>query len=351
MNRQAPRVIIATAPTSGGVALVQLHGRGAAELLRELTGAADWPLSRVRLVDFADIDRGLAVVLREDWAQLMPHGGTRVVSRLLEQLTELGAVYDEQPDARMLYPEADSHIEADVLATIARAASPAAIDLLGAQPRLWRDFVAGGCKLVNTRPHLDRLIDPPSVVVVGRPNVGKSTLTNRMLGRNLSIVADLPGTTRDWVGGLAELGSDRDAIAVRWMDTPGLHSSPDPIEQQAIALAQQVIGAGDVLIAMREEQTTWPGAEDMPRPPDLWVCNKIDAAALPRGDGSSQQAPLAISAEHDRGIDALQQRVIEVLGLDSIDPSTLWPFSPTLGAVLNANDTGAALGRYVNDLW
>ncbi|NJL31882.1 MAG: GTP-binding protein [Phycisphaerales bacterium] len=56
------------------------------------------------------------------------------------------------------------------------------------------------------------------VVVAGQPNVGKSTLMNKMLGRSASLVADLPGTTRDWVAGWVEL----EGVALHWMDTPGL---------------------------------------------------------------------------------------------------------------------------------
>ena len=128
--------------------------------------------------------------------------------------------------APSLYPEAGDRLEAESLAAMARAASPAAIDLLAHQPSLWRMALrrhsAGGghdpdhagagsltdrhrVQILGRSEVLDRLIDPSLVVVVGQPNVGKSTLTNQMLGRSVSIVADLPGTTRDWVAGLAEI--------------------------------------------------------------------------------------------------------------------------------------------------
>ena len=75
MDAPAPRVSFATVHSPGAVGLVGLHGEGIESLLARLTGVDRWPPSRVKLVDLGGIDQGLAVRLREDWAQLMPHGG------------------------------------------------------------------------------------------------------------------------------------------------------------------------------------------------------------------------------------------------------------------------------------
>ena len=386
------RLVAATAPTSGAVALLQLHGRGAREVLAAVTGVKDWPAARMRLVHFGDIDEGLAVLLRDGddaWAQLMPHGGPRVVQKLIDRLLELGATYDAEPPARELYPEAQSELEADMLATLVRAASPAAIDLLLAQPAAWRTLLfpsppgrgqgegllfsadfdhnenkektltrplpgGEGEEILRRTKLLDRLIDPPSVVVVGRPNVGKSTLTNRMLGRAASIVADLPGTTRDWVAGLAEInggdvgsaagsGGFGGGVAVRWMDTPGLRASDDAIEQRAIELARDVIARADVLIAMRDAEIELPDAAALPREPDIRVINKIDVERAKVGGDA-----LAISAATGAGVAALQRRVLEKLGLSGEAlASQAWAFSARLKEFVASGD-GAGLARYVS---
>ncbi len=370
-RRQPVRVALTTANAPGAVAIVQLHGRDLAPLLEHITGETNWPAGRMRLVSLAGIDRGMAVLWpgRDgDVAQLMPHGGPRVVRLLVDRLIELGATIDAEPDPARLYPEADSPIEADALAAIARAASPAAIDLLAAQPTRWREVVRDGRLDPAARPPVpdprDRLIDPPTVVLAGRPNVGKSTLTNRVLGRAASLVADLPGTTRDWVAGLAELsfafralssGSTRmslpDAepearnyLAVRWLDTPGLRDSDDPIEREAITLARNVVAGADVLIAMRDPTSDWPAPADLPRTPDLWLLNKSDL--LPEAHhadaqhdrdatlGSSPEIPLRLSAARGDGLDALQHAIAAALGLHAIKPASLWAFSPTLRAAV-----------------
>ncbi len=329
------RLSLTTAPNPGAVAILQLVGPGVEQVLAQLTGRQVWEAGRLCLVDLAGIDRGMAVLLKpgsEGFAQLMPHGGPRVVRSLIEAITSLGIVVDNLPDPITAFPEADSPIQAEALASVAKAASPSAIDLLLAQPALWRLAVQRGKglkqmgrdKIQHHSRSLDRLITPPTIVVVGRPNVGKSTLTNRLMGRSVSLVADLPGTTRDWVGGLVELGGAGDAIAVRWIDTPGLRASDDDIEQHAIGLASQTIGSADVLIVMRDPDSDWPSVQDLPREPDIKVVNKSDLSDTDWPDA------IPISAVTGHGIDMLQQRVIEALGLSRLGGDILWAFSDTL---------------------
>ncbi|MCC6680560.1 MAG: 50S ribosome-binding GTPase [Phycisphaeraceae bacterium] len=347
MNR--PALIVATNSLPGAVALLQLHGPGSRDLVQQLTGRRHFEDHRLYLLPFADIDEGLAVCRGDDWAQLCPHGGPRVVRKLIDKLTELGATLDAQPNYRQLYPEAASDLEADMLAALALTPSPAAIDLLLAQPALWRSSIIHppSSSIPGVR-HLDALLTPPTVVVAGAANVGKSTLSNAILGRSASLVADLPGTTRDWVGSLAQISNGGwrrpgkadgglGTVAVHWIDTPGQRDSDDPIEREAIALSQQVIERADVLILMREPASEYPL---LSRQPDISVINKVDDArplaasrSRPLAEGSAKpQAAeeLSISALHERNLDLLQQRVLRVLGLDDISPRTLWAFSDTL---------------------
>jgi len=358
------RVSLATATAPGAVALIGLFGdqERLTSVLHDLTGVDDWPLSRVRLVDLGGIDQGLAVRLRDDWAQLTPHGGPRVVSRLIDRLLELGAVYQANPTASDAYPEAGCELEADVLACLAGAASPGAINWLLAQPALWRQWLTSDSSskasdqqtqagvILEDSNRLDWLVDPPCVAVVGRPNVGKSTLANRILGRSASIVADLPGTTRDWVGAVGELGDPSTAVAVRWVDTPGVRTSGDPIEQQAIELSKQVIDQADVLVVLRDPATDWPEGVVVEDRQALWVMNKIDQAEHhtesnpPAAWGSSPGVPLEISAMNGGGVSRLGRLILDRLGLGSLEKPRLWAFSKCLRAALKSGQWGSLKG-------
>ncbi len=335
-----------------------MRGDGVVPVLARLTAVNDWPAGRMRLASLGGVDQGVVVHLREGWAQVMPHGGPRVMQRVSDRLAELGAAYEAEPPARAAYPEAGSDLEADMLACLARAASPAVIDVLLAQPELWRGWVAGGAS--RERPEgitlqsvaLDRLVEPPCVVVVGRPNVGKSTLTNQLLGRAASVVADLPGTTRDWVAGLAELGASEGAgggVVVRWLDTPGLRRTADPIERRAIELASRVIREADVVVAMRDPPIDWPAPQALyGRQPDVWVLNKIDDAIdTPGADGASPDRALKISGLTGANVARLGRVVLDRLGLTDLVAPRLWAFSAALKSAL---DRGACdeLRRYVN---
>jgi len=341
---------LVTPPGPGAVAIIQLQGPNLPRLLETLTGKSDWPIGAMRLSDLGGIDDGFAVMPAPERAQLMPHGGPRVVQLLLQRLAEHGAVVQRTVNPLERYPEAQSPCEADLLATLADAASPAAIDLLIRQPDLWRRrrqildrmTPAQAQALRQRSARLDLLVNAGTVAVAGRPNVGKSTLLNRMTGRAVSLVADRPGTTRDWVGAMTQVrgrqaGPD-DAVTIRWLDTPGLRADADPIESRAVELAAGAAADADLIIAVRDPETGWPPAPPAAR---LWVMNKIDlAGAAPSGDGAHADAPLGISALTGAGMPALEQRILECLELSDIDPRTLWAFSPTLKRALE--DPGSA---------
>ena len=319
------QLIHSTALRPGAIAIIQLIGPSG-PLLRALTGVEHWPLRTLRLVDFSGIDSGLAVRLSDDVAQLMPHGGVRVVQRLTAKLVELGAsssADDHDIHPLQLFPEAADIQEAIMLEALSRAQSPLAVDLLLDQPRRWRSFLDSQEELspedVRRSIRLNRLIKPPLVVLAGRPNVGKSTLSNALIGRALSISYDMPGTTRDYTAGRIDLGG----LVVDWHDTPGLRVTSDPIEHRAIELAHRLIMRADLLVAMRDPETEWP---DLPREADVRIVNKID--------GSSQthdQTALQISARTGKGLAelvvAVQDALVAPLDLHNPRP---WIFDQRL---------------------
>lgn len=253
------------APGAGALALVQLMGDvdGALALLRIEPVA----VGAVAVRDLAGVDRGVVARWSRGFAQLIPHGGVAVTRALAERLEGAGIARDDRPDPLEAYPEAAGEVEALMLDALARAASPLAIDLLLAQPARWegRDPArARTAEEARRDAALRRLIDPPLIAVVGAANIGKSTLTNVLAGRAVSIVTDEPGTTRDHVGVTLDLAG----VVVRWMDAPGIREGAGGVEREAIAAALAMARQADLLVL----------AGDASRPP---LC--VAALGIPAG--------------------------------------------------------------------
>lgn len=199
----------------------------------------------VRLADLLGVDRGVAARWSDTLVHLMPHAGPIVVMNLAERLRAIGIPEQREVDALVAYPEARDAIEARMLEAMARACSPLAVDLLLDQPRRWREREAGRGPSGEAPRVLDRLIDPPLVIATGPSNVGKSTLLNALAGRALAAVADEPGTTRDHVGVMLDLGG----VVVRYVDTPGIRPDAPIVERQALATAMAMVAQADLVLS------------------------------------------------------------------------------------------------------
>lgn len=288
-----------TPPHPGAVAVVQLFG-DVERVLRAMCGDRDWSVGRLSLCDIAGIDEGLAVRLTPTVAQVMPHGGPRVVQRLATALAEHGVTQRDPRDVapRDLYPEASDDVEALMLATLARAASPMAIDLLLDQPRRWRETGAVTAEDRARSRRLDRLVAPPLVVLVGPANVGKSTLSNTLLGRSMSVTHDMPGTTRDYTSARIDLGG----LVVDWVDTPGRRATDDSIEDEAIAIAQTLDARADLVVAVADAQSAWPEVERV----DVRVGSRCDL-------GRRDDVDVSVSAVTGEGLETFVSAVRERL--------------------------------------
>ena len=140
-----------------------------------------------------------------------------------------------------------------------------------------------------------------SAVILGRPNAGKSTLLNRLVGTDRAIVTPIPGTTRDIVRETIEIGG----LPVMLADTAGLRESADAVESIGVERARRAAEAGDVVLYLidaaggiaeedRRELARWPNA---------WIVySKIDLAPAPAGS-------IGISVTNERGIAELLERL------------------------------------------
>ncbi len=157
-----------------------------------------------------------------------------------------------------------------------------------------------------------KLRDGVRVVIGGRPNAGKSTLLNALVGRARAIVHATPGTTRDEVEGGAEI----EGVGFRFVDTAGLRRTADAVEAEGVRRAERSIREADVLLYLYDRTCgldadehaflrglTAPTDANAHVPPVLIVANKSDLVAdahVPPGDVPSGLPAAALSAEPAR---------------------------------------------------
>ena len=173
----------------------------------------------------------VVVVQGDSWFDVNLHGGRRIVAKLLEQAARAG--FEVISRERAIEAAAEDEIDA----ALPLATTELGLRWLLGQPAAWRALDPGRVDVAALLADmtLRRMLYPATVAIVGAPNVGKSTLANALFGQERAIVADAPGTTRDWVGGLADLGG----VPVVLVDTPGRRETADPIEHEAIALERR----------------------------------------------------------------------------------------------------------------
>lgn len=273
------------------------------------------------------IDDPVVVLFDDRTADVNLHGGPWVVRSALDLLSRSGfaitttsTAVEEAAEPGQLWQE--------VLAALPAARTELAVRSLLAQPAAWSRLAADGISegtaadLLADRT-IERLLSTPTVAIVGPANVGKSTLANQLFGRERSITADVPGTTRDWVGELANL----EGVAVMLVDTPGLRHTDDVIERTAVAQSRSVVAAADAVVVVLD------GARPMDdeqraalagHPDAVLAVNKSDRP--PAWSIDTIASAVHLSARSGEGVDALVAAILHRLGCHdlTIDRARCW---------------------------
>ncbi len=250
------RYRLSTSPTptsgsTGALGVIEISGDLAGTFARLSIKPVD--PERVGLREWPGVDIVVVARTTPTSAIIFPHGGHVVLRRALGSLDRAGLIAHTDPAPMEHYPEANSLIEARMLVALQRAQSPLAIDLLLDQPRRWAAADRDASLILpgSSSAMLNRLIEPPTIVAVGAPNIGKSSVLNALAGRGVSIVADVPGTTRDHIGVALNLAG----LVVRFIDTPGVgplptgaNESQDALDAEAQTIALRVAASADLLL-------------------------------------------------------------------------------------------------------
>ena len=349
MTTRAVLARLLTPRGQGGISVVAVQGPGATDLLdrlfrspraRRLSDAPPGALLYGALVRHGEMLDEVVVCRRGAEAfELNCHGGVAPLKRVLDAVEAEGAAVEASgptpadPAFAAAVAAGDSDaIRREAAAALPHAATPlAAMMLLDQLHGALSDALADAADhspddadarrhalpaLLQTAPLGLGLCRPPRLVVAGPPNVGKSTLVNRLLAEERMIVHDRPGTTRDVVAQLVAVRGYPMELA----DTAGIGPAQDGIDALAIARSRrEVVQAAerDVLLltldASRPDQTDL--LADLPaHPRTLIVLNKIDLRpGIDTGAWADRlgAAPLPLSALTGEGFDRLEEALLD----------------------------------------
>jgi hypothetical protein len=321
----------ATAP--GAIALILLRGDlSSFATSARVTLPAPGRVSLHRPFDLDDALLARLIDSGQDSLLIMPHGGIAITRSICNHLEHSGFSRQRNittpPLPQQLTP---GWLHDQVFAALARAHSPLAIDLLLDQPARWCHTPTQSTDDTTTR-QLNYLLNPPTVVALGPSNIGKSTLINALARNNISIVADQPGTTRDYVTTPLEV----DGLVVNYIDAPGLRPGADVIESQAIALALAAASSADLLLLCTDPRHTYI---TLPAPlttlPALRLCLRADLALsadhpphnIALSSLHNPQSDLNISSHITAQLTKLAKLIRQTLVPDSaLTTAHAWPF-------------------------
>ncbi|ENO82813.1 tRNA modification GTPase TrmE [Thauera sp. 27] len=419
MERLPPRApdtiaAVATAPGRGGIGVVRVSGSGLLGFAQALCGRQPQP----RLAQFSrfvdgegrPIDEGIllyfpapASFTGEDVLELQGHGGPVVMQLLLERCLGLGARLAEPGEfTRRAFLNgkldlAQAEGVADLIEASTAAAARSAVRSLSGRfseevhrivdrlvdlrmlveatldfPEEEIEFLERARampRLEGVRGELEALLDRAgqgallrsglNVVLVGAPNVGKSSLLNQLAGEERAIVTDIAGTTRDALRETIQI----EGIPLHVIDTAGLRDTADTVERLGIERTWREIERADVIVRLVDASVSATADDELAgRLPGgverITVVNKIDLVSAAAGrEEQAGQVTVRVSARTGEGVDLLRAELLRVAGWHAHGEDVvlarerhLQALRMALGHVCAAGEQLAALELFAEEL-
>ncbi len=369
-------VAVATAPGKGGIGVVRISGSEAASIAKRLLSKLPSPrvatLSDFRNANNEVIDKGVALYFPapnsftgEDVLELQGHGGPVVMDCLLTTVVALGArlarpgEFSERSFLNGKMDLAQAEAVADLIDASTQQAARSAMRSLQGQfsekitalsktlmhlrlyveaaidfPEEEIDFLADGHILQKIEDTLVQLSDLQqqakqgqllkegmSVVIIGQPNAGKSSLLNCLTGNETAIVTPIPGTTRDLVKETIQI----DGMPLHIIDTAGIRQQAEEVEQEGIrrALLQQDIADRILLVVDANKNPMMTSVEEnvLKQFADKTtvLINKIDLTTIPEG---LREDKIYLSAKTGQGIERLKTHLKDCMGFRADESGT-----------------------------
>jgi tRNA modification GTPase len=371
---------IATAIGAGGIGIVRLSGPKTQQIAQAILGYCP-PPRQAAYLDFKDkdhslIDRGIAIFYAnphsytgEDVLELQGHGGTALMQILLSRCIELGARQAQPGEfTRRAYLNdkidlAQAEAVADVInAATVEAAKSAIKSLSGEFSKQINQLLQS---LINLRMYVEACLDFPeeeidfitegrvaqklatlhetlrnvftkakqgsllregiNVVLVGQPNVGKSSLLNQLAGEEVAIVTPIAGTTRDTIKNAIQING----VPLHIIDTAGLRETEDEVEKFGIARTWRATETANIALLLIDASHGITEVEKsilarLPREiTKIWVHNKIDLSnEIPQILILNDETHIYLSAKQGVGLDLLKNELLRVVGFENNSEGT-----------------------------
>lgn len=363
-------VAAATPPGTGGIGVVRASGELVVAIARQVLGSLPEPRTATYRTFLGakgeKLDTGLALYFPEPASftgeavlELQGHGGPLVNSLLVDAIVAMGARRAEPGEfsQRAFLNNKLDLFQAEAIVDLinagtSRAARAALRSLSGVFSRAVAELAE---QLLRLRMHVEAAIDFPEeeidflsderllrrlddcagafsvlqqeatqgrilrdgfqVVIVGKPNAGKSSLLNCLSGQDAAIVTEVAGTTRD----ILREQIDIDGLAVELVDTAGLRENPDRVEEEGIRRARKALLSADAVFWIQDATEVEHGElneELADGVPVIVVLNKIDLSGDPPGRAGKET--VCISAKTGEGLDALRQCIRELAGYENL---------------------------------
>ena len=363
-----PIAAVATPPGRGAIAMLRISGSDLSRIADQLLGKLPPPrVASYRPVYGADhepIDEAIVIYFAapksftgEDTLEIQTHGGDVVINDVLQAAITAGARHaapGEFSERAFLNGKIDL-IQAEAVADLIESSTSLAARLAhrSLAGHFSREVKAITKKLISFHVQLEATIDFPeenitapaladmvarsldvyqhlsrllqeaqrgaklnaglNIAIVGRPNVGKSTLLNVLAHEERAIVTNIPGTTRD----VLTVDINVRGLPVRFYDTAGLREAEDPIEIEGVQRAKQAIELSDavffLVVDKSDELEEFINGLAIPV---FKIRNKIDLDHLGTfSEKRSNGAYIQISAKHEQGIELLHEAIIDHFNL------------------------------------
>lgn len=374
-------VAISTGSGSGAISIVRMSGSDAVKIADKIFKSIDGKspsefdaryliLGEISTQNFKE--QAMCVVFKapksytgEDLVEFQCHGGTQIASGIMRECISCGArlatngeftkrafingkmsLSSAEGIMDMINAESDSEVRAGYellsgnLSKLAYSAQKELTDILSEievsfdYPEEMIEYITKAKvkeKLEELSREMEKTIETSetgkmiksgiNVLIVGRPNVGKSSLLNNLLQKEKAIVTDIAGTTRDTIEGTFLLGD----IKINLIDTAGIHSTDDKVEKIGVDKAKSLINMADIILFLVDSNSDYTSEdeeifESIKNKKFIVLRTKSD---LEEKNNKHFENEIEISSTTGSGIDKLKQRILDLTKISNLSSGSL----------------------------